>query len=453
MNDEYEQSVKIPNDVEAVDRDTSKFNADNNPRKVKMVKETSMARTKAKYAEYRKWARRKLENNDKKIDAYHQRIVEGGLTRDTIDSLNKKIYRLSKKNETLKIIGKSSRSYTFAKLKTTRPIKVLSFVVDKLRDMFDYIRNNDYEEDYDEDYNEENEDLLNINQEEVSRMIDENLSYPKSETNLADEIKNDGKGLYSLKKDQIIQDNLSVGDQAASEPYSYTDNSSENNVESDSNESDINDLYSVARGDTEYTDIPVTGVAEPVPAPEPTPLDYNEFDENSPQLNINPIVEAVNASEAETKDDVEMDQEPATDMEMDTNDMDDKNDEDLVSKSTPDELEEEFANITDAYNEAMKNQQKYQEQINQKSLEAANGAKSAETAREKVVQRLNALKQRIAEIENDNKKAAEAIAKYDEDISRNSRREREELKRAEQLDKLLGNTVTNSQNTGLGHSK
>ena len=148
-----------------------------------------------------------------------------------------------------------------------------------------------------------------------------------------------------------------------------------------------------------------------------------------------------------------MDQEPATDMEMDTNDMDDKNDEDLVSKSTPDELEEEFANITDAYNEAMKNQQKYQEQINQKSLEAANGAKSAETAREKVVQRLNALKQRIAEIENDNKKAAEAIAKYDEDISRNSRREREELKRAEQLDKLLGNTVTNSQNTGLGHSK
>ena len=235
MNDEYEQSVKIPNDVEAVDRDTSKFNADNNPRKVKMVKETSMARTKAKYAEYRKWARRKLENNDKKIDAYHQRIVEGGLTRDTIDSLNKKIYRLSKKNETLKIIGKSSRSYTFAKLKTTRPIKVLSFVVDKLRDMFDYIRNNDYEEDYDEDYNEENEDLLNINQEEVSRMIDENLSYPKSETNLADEIKNDGKGLYSLKKDQIIQDDLSVGDQAASEPYSYTDNSSESNVESDSN--------------------------------------------------------------------------------------------------------------------------------------------------------------------------------------------------------------------------
>lgn len=432
MNDEYEQSVKIPNDVEAVDRDTSQFNADNNPRKVKMVKETSMVKTKAKYAEYRKWARRKLEKNDKKIGAYKQKIVDGGLQRDVIESLSKKIYKLKKENETLKIIGKSSRSYAFAKLKTTRPIKVLSFVVYKLRDMFDYVTDSSYD-----DYDEENEKLLDIDQEEVSRMIDENLSYPKSEINLAEEIKNDGKGLYSLKKDQIIQDDLgdSVGDQTITEPQSYDDNGSEDSVDSTTNENDINDLYSVARGDTGHIGVPVTEASEPVP--EPTPLNYDEFDVNSPLLNINPIVEAVNASETDAKD------------------IEDKDDNDIYSKSTSDELEEEFANITDAYNEAMKNQQKYQEQINQKSLEAANGAKSAETAREKVIQRLNALKQRVAEIENDNKKAEEAIAKYDEDISRNSRREREELRRAEELDRLLGNNTMDSpqNNSELGHSK
>lgn len=218
MMDEREQieeeNMGIPDEVEVVDRNLENAASGMPPHEyqsnnIKMRKDTSMPNVENRYIGYSRRKRKKLNLLDQEINNLES-VSTIDFTKEEAEKLEEKLKNLkTRRNITITL---AKYSYTRARLMSSRPIKIANFVFGKIKKfgsfIYNKIRNHNKEK------NENSIDVNNIKPSDVSKMVNERLNNiePEKEVMSMDENKdsNVDTSIYRMKKDDIIQDDLSI---------------------------------------------------------------------------------------------------------------------------------------------------------------------------------------------------------------------------------------------------